>query len=102
MSVTLTSQLEALIRRKVDSGLHRDAESVVSDALRLLDGQDRRLQRLRATVAGGDAWTPELMERLTREVEEMIKQGIEPDPDVSSQAHGYPQTGRPARLLWRL
>ena len=87
MSVTLTPQLEDLIQQKVEAGLYRDPESVVREALRLLDEHDRRLQRLRAAIAEGEEgedipWTPELMEQLTREAEEMIRQGIEPDPDV--------------------
>jgi antitoxin ParD1/3/4 len=87
MSVTLTPQLEDLIRQKVDAGLYRDAETVVRVALRLLDEQDRRLQRLRAAIAEGEEgedlpWTPELMEQLTQEAEEMVRQGIAPDPDV--------------------
>jgi putative addiction module CopG family antidote len=87
MSVTLTPELEDQIQRKVDAGLYRNPESVVREALRLLDAQDRRLQRLRAAIAEGEEgddvpWTPELMEKLTREAEEMIQQGIEPDPDV--------------------
>jgi putative addiction module CopG family antidote len=87
VSVTLSPQLEDRILRKVEAGLYRDVESVVGEALRLLDEQDRRLQRLRHAIAEGDegeelAWTPELMEQLTREAEEMIRQGIAPDPDV--------------------
>jgi antitoxin ParD1/3/4 len=87
VSVTLTPELEDLIQRKVDAGLYRDPETVLRQALRLLDEQDRRLQRLRAAIAEGEEgddvpWTPELMEQLTREAEEMIQQGIDPDPDV--------------------
>lgn len=87
MSVTLTPELEDQILRKVDAGLYRDPETVLREALRLLDEQDRRLQRLRAAIAKGEEgddipWTPELMEQLTREAEEMVRQGIEPDPDV--------------------
>lgn len=90
MSVTLSPQLEDLIQQKVDAGLYSDPESVLREALRLLDEQDRRLQKLRAAIAEGDegdegddlSWSPELMEQLTREAEEMIRQGIEPDADV--------------------
>jgi antitoxin ParD1/3/4 len=87
MSVTLSPELEDLIQRKVDAGLYRNPETVVREALRLLDVEDRRLQRLRAAIAEGEEgddvpWSPELMEQLTREAEEMVRQGIEPDPDV--------------------
>jgi hypothetical protein len=49
------------------------------------------LQRLRASLVEADAeiergedveWSPELIERLNREADEMFKQGIQPDPDV--------------------
>ncbi len=87
MSVTLTPQLEAMIRQKVDAGRYRDAETVLREALRLLDEQDRRLQRLRAAIAEGDEgeaipWTPELMEQLSREADETVREGIPPHPDV--------------------
>jgi putative addiction module CopG family antidote len=86
-SVTPTPQLEANIGEKVTGGLYDDAESVVQEALRPLDEHDRHRQRLRAAIAGGDEGeaipcTPELMEQKTREAEEMVRQGIEPDPDV--------------------
>jgi antitoxin ParD1/3/4 len=87
MSVTLTPQLEAKIRQKVEAGLYSDPEAVVREAMRLLDEHDRRLQRLRDAIAEGDEgealpWTPELMEQLTREAEEMVREGIEPHADV--------------------
>ena len=87
MSMTLSPQLEDLIRQKVEVGLYSDVESVVREALRLLDEQDLRLQRLRSAIDEGEEgeelpWTPELMEQLTREAEEMVRQGIAPDSDV--------------------
>jgi antitoxin ParD1/3/4 len=91
MSVTLPPQLEAIIREKVESGLYSDPETVVREALRLLDEQDRRLIRLRESLieaeqeferGEGEEWTPALMERLNREGDEMYRQGVTPDPDV--------------------
>jgi antitoxin ParD1/3/4 len=41
MSVTLTPQLQAKIRQKVEAGLYSDAEAVVREAMHLLDEHDR-------------------------------------------------------------
>lgn len=87
MTVSLTPRHEALIRQKVASGLYRTADEAIEAAVRLLDEHDRRLRRLRAAIAEGDEgeatpWTPELMERLGREADEMRHRGEKPDPDV--------------------
>ena len=91
MSVVLDAQLEAIIRQKVESGLYADADAVLREALRLLDERDRRLQDLRAKLQVGleqiergetVAFTPELLEEISREAEEMVLRGEEPDPDV--------------------
>ncbi|MGE0256699.1 MAG: type II toxin-antitoxin system ParD family antitoxin [Alphaproteobacteria bacterium] len=59
MQVTLTPALEALIRRKVESGLYGDASDVVREALRLLAARDEadavRLEALRRALAEGEA-----------------------------------------------
>jgi antitoxin ParD1/3/4 len=90
MNVSLTPQLEDMVRRKVDSGLYNNASEVVREALRLLDNRDR-LQRLRESLieaeqeierGEGEQWSPALMERLNREGDEMYRSGIRPDPDV--------------------
>ena len=41
MNVSLTPKLEALVRRKVESGLYNSASEVVREALRLLEEHDR-------------------------------------------------------------
>lgn len=41
MNVSLTSELEKLVARKVDSGLYQSASEVIREGLRLLDDQDR-------------------------------------------------------------
>jgi putative addiction module CopG family antidote len=78
MSVTLTQQTEALIRERLASGRYRDPETVVEQAVRLLDARDK-LDELRALVAEADAeiergeiveWTPGLFEELRREATE--------------------------------
>ena len=56
MNVNLTPELEALIQRKVESGLNNQSE-VVREALRLLAEQDRlreaHLTKLRGALAEG-------------------------------------------------
>ena len=91
MTITLTPELEALVRQKVESGRYDDAGSVVQAALLLLDAHEQQLERLRAAVAAADEqfkqgkyarWTPELRARLRREAEELVEQGYQPHPDV--------------------
>jgi antitoxin ParD1/3/4 len=49
MDVHLSEDLERLVLRKVESGLYRSADEVVSTALRALDAQDQELDA-RATT----------------------------------------------------
>lgn len=90
MNISLTPQLEALVRRKVESGLYNSASEVVREALRLLEERDRR-ERLRAAVAIGDEqlargevvdWTPDFLERLKREAAEEDRRGLPISDDV--------------------
>lgn len=57
MKIELNDAFEKLVREKVESGLYRDAEEVVRDALRLLDRQIRideeKLAALRASIQLG-------------------------------------------------
>lgn len=41
MHVSLTPQLEEIVKRKVDSGLYNSSSEVVREAIRLLDERDR-------------------------------------------------------------
>ena len=41
MNVSLTKELEALVNRKVKSGLYQTASEVVREGLRLLDERDQ-------------------------------------------------------------
>jgi antitoxin ParD1/3/4 len=90
VSVTLTPQLEALVRQKVETGPYGSAEEVIEEALQALEERER-FQRLRASLMEAEAeiergegveWTPELMEHLKREANELRRQGAEPDRDV--------------------
>ena len=87
MPIELSPQTEALIREKVEQGLYASADEAIAAAVRLLDEHDHRVTRLREAIAAGEEgealpWTPELMEQLTREAEEMHHRGETPDPDV--------------------
>ena len=57
MNVSLTPQLEELVKKKVDSGLYGSASEVMREALRLLEERDRihsmRLEELRAEIRKG-------------------------------------------------
>jgi antitoxin ParD1/3/4 len=57
MNVSLTPQLESLVKQKVDSGLYNSASEVIREALRLLeeyeDNRARRLSILRKSIQDG-------------------------------------------------
>ncbi|MDA8305575.1 MAG: type II toxin-antitoxin system ParD family antitoxin [Deltaproteobacteria bacterium] len=57
MNISLTPQLEELVKRKVESGLYGSASEVMREALRLLDERDRlqamRIEELRAEIKKG-------------------------------------------------
>ena len=84
MHVELDPQLEALIRRQVEAGDYRDAGEVIREAIRLMDERDRRVQQVRADFSIALAqmergelieFTPELVDRLSREAEENARIG---------------------------
>ena len=87
MAIQLNPETETLIKQKVESGLYPNAEAALDTAVQLLDEHDRKLQRLRAAIAEGKKgdpvpWTPELMEQILQEADEMYRRGELPDPDV--------------------
>ena len=57
MNISLTRQLEELVKSKVESGLYGSASEVMREALRLLEERDRmrslRLEDLRAEIKKG-------------------------------------------------
>jgi antitoxin ParD1/3/4 len=90
MNVSLTPELEAMIRQRVESGRYNNASEVVRDALRHLE-EHERLQNLRTLLTVGEDdvrrgnlvdYTPALMDDIYREAEELFRRGEEPDPDV--------------------
>jgi putative addiction module CopG family antidote len=90
MPIQVAPDLEAMIRRQVDSGRYATVDDLLREALRSLDDRER-LQRLRASLdeadaeldrGDGDEWTPALMEQISREADELYRRGATPDPDV--------------------
>lgn len=91
MAIQLPADVEAGIRRKVESGHFSDAAEVVREAMRLLDDQERHLASLREKLQIGldqldrgesVEWTPELREQIRRSANRRARLGETPDPDV--------------------
>lgn len=57
MNISLTPQLEKLVKSKVESGLYGSASEVMREALRLLEERDRRhalrIEEIRAEIKKG-------------------------------------------------
>jgi antitoxin ParD1/3/4 len=57
INVSLTPQLEEMVRQKVSGGLYNSVSEVVREALRLMDAQDRlqavKLEQLRQDIQNG-------------------------------------------------
>ncbi len=90
MTLTLSPQLEELIRSKVASGRYRDADEVMREALELLDEREQT-ERLRAALAIGfeqidrgedTPYTPESRAEAMRRVKQMAAEGRRPKADV--------------------
>lgn len=90
MNVSLTPQLEAMVRQQVASGRYNNASEVVRDALRLLE-EHERAEHLRSLLAVGleqerrgelVKFTPELAKDIHRRAGEAFRRGEKPKPDV--------------------
>jgi len=90
MSVTLTPELESLIRERVDSGQYPSADDVVRDALAQVEAAERRRAELRAALAVAEdqiergqvtEWTPELHADIMRQARAAVKTGEQPKAD---------------------
>ena len=101
---TLSPELAALIREKVESGRYGDANQVLEEAMQLLDDRDR-LEWLRAEIAIGleeiergetVEYTPELMEQLKWEAIEAERNG-EPIDDAVLPLGAPVRTGSTGR-----
>jgi antitoxin ParD1/3/4 len=57
INVSLTPQLEEMVRQKVAGGLYNSVSEVIREALRLMDAQDRlqavKLEQLRQDIQNG-------------------------------------------------
>lgn len=104
MTISLSPDLADLIRRRVDSGPYSSADEVVRESLALLEERDK-LARLRVAIAVGDAqfargegiaWTPDSMDRLDEEVDERLRRGEQPNPDVCPSPPAHPGSRRAA------
>ena len=91
MTISVPTDLEEIIRQKVESGRYGDTSDVIRVALRLLEARDQRTEQLRASIADGLAafergdgieFTPELMEEIDQEADEHLRRGLTPKPDV--------------------
>ena len=80
----LTAEHEKIIERIVATGQYTDADQVITEALQQMDARERQQQELRTKLqigideldrGEGVEWTPELMERLSREADEMFRRG---------------------------
>jgi putative addiction module CopG family antidote len=87
----LTPQHEALIDRIVASGQYSDGDEVITEALRLLDAHDQRVNWLRSKMATAEEqvkrgevveFTDQFLDELDREVDERLRRGDRPSPDV--------------------
>lgn len=83
MNVTLPSDLEALVERKIGEGSYRDASEMIQEALWLLAERDAHA-RLRDELEIGRGqhrrgetveWTPGFRERMLRESREHAARG---------------------------
>ena len=87
----LTPQHEALIGDILTVGNYRDPDLIITDALQQLAAREQNLQKLKAKIqigldqldrGEGLEWTPDLMDTLLREADEMFHRGEQPNPDV--------------------
>lgn len=77
MNISLTPELEAYIRKKVEAGMYHSSSEVVREALRYMEERDRirqmRVEELRKEIQKGidsgpaEPWDPEAMKRRVRE-----------------------------------
>jgi len=83
MSIQVSPEAEARIRELVGRGDYDDPETVIYEALRVLEERDK-LVRLREFIAIGDEqaargqvvpWTPDFMDRLKRQSAESVRMG---------------------------
>ena len=78
MNVSLTPQLEAMVRAQVASGRYNNASEAVRDALRQMERDAQLLTQLRALAQegldGGESveFTDALMEQIDRDADDLV------------------------------
>lgn len=91
MHVNLSSEMEAYVKGKVASGFYGNATEVIRDAIRRMQEDEKRKERLHAAIAKGQAdfdagrivrYTPELMEEIFQEALAKRDSNEPFDPDV--------------------
>jgi antitoxin ParD1/3/4 len=89
MSVTIAPAIEQWINEWIERGRYPDADSLLEDALRLLE--ERELAELRAKLqvgidqlerGEGVPFTPELVAQIRRDADDRLRRGDRPNPDV--------------------
>lgn len=88
MELMLSSKSRELLKTKVAEGAYASESDVVEDSLALLERRDharafeQSLIDADASIDRGEGleWTPELMEQIWREGDEMYRRGEKPDP----------------------
>jgi Arc/MetJ-type ribon-helix-helix transcriptional regulator len=106
MTVQRSPETESVIRKLIESGRYSDPTSVLDEAVRVLDERDR-LVRLKAAIASGDdqyargeaiPFTPELVEQIRRDAEQMARKSTE--PNLCSKSEGAAGDGCAPRSRW--
>jgi antitoxin ParD1/3/4 len=91
MDIVPSPELEALVRKKIESGAYRDASEVVADAVERMDERERHAW-LRIAVAQGVRdielgntvrMTSELREEMIQNAIRRAKAGEKPSADVT-------------------
>lgn len=91
MNVTLSPEIEDLVRQKVESGDYSDEQEVVEAAVRRMDEQDRLRWLKSAIKMGLEAvdrgetveWTPERREESMQRAIRRAQAGERPSSDVT-------------------
>ncbi|MCC6945813.1 MAG: type II toxin-antitoxin system ParD family antitoxin [Thermomicrobiales bacterium] len=92
MNVSLTPQLEAMVRKKVESGRYASSSEVIRDALRIMEQEEAR-EQLRTELRKGTqaieegrttTYTPQLLDALKEEAERRWR-AAELGNDIPSQ-----------------
>jgi Arc/MetJ-type ribon-helix-helix transcriptional regulator len=91
MTIHFPPDVEEAIKQMVESGKFRDSDEALRIAIGLLAERERRLEWRRAAIARTDEQiargegvllTPELMDEIEQEAEEMVLRGEMPSQDV--------------------